>query len=59
MGAYPINFAYAEQTIVTKAEAALTAKIRCEDFIKNLDGTWTRALYENWRQCFSQSYLWH
>jgi hypothetical protein len=40
-GADTVNSANAQQTTVTKAEAALTAKIRCEDFIKNSDGTWT------------------
>jgi hypothetical protein len=30
-----------QQTIVTKAEAALAAKIKCRDFKKNADGTWT------------------
>jgi hypothetical protein len=37
----PVNSANAQQTTVTKAEAALGAKIKCEDFIKNSDGTWT------------------
>jgi hypothetical protein len=32
-----------QQTIVTKAEAALAAKIKCEDFRKNTNGTWTSA----------------
>jgi hypothetical protein len=41
VGADPINSANARQTTVTKAEAALIAKIKCEDFIKNSDGTWT------------------
>jgi hypothetical protein len=36
-----VNAANAQQTNVTKAEAALTAKIKCEDFRKNADGTWT------------------
>jgi hypothetical protein len=36
-----INSANAQQAEVTKAEAALTAKIKCEDFRKNADGTWT------------------
>jgi hypothetical protein len=36
-----INTANAQQTTVTKAEAVLTAKIRCEDFRKNSDNTWT------------------
>jgi hypothetical protein len=35
-----INSANAQQ-IVNKAEAALASKIRCEDFRKNSDGTWT------------------
>jgi hypothetical protein len=30
-----------QQTIVTKAEAALAAKIKCRDFRKNANGTWT------------------
>jgi hypothetical protein len=30
-----------QQTIVTKAEAALAAKIKCRDFKKNANGTWT------------------
>jgi len=30
-----------QQTIVTKAEAALAAKIKCRDFRKNSNGTWT------------------
>jgi hypothetical protein len=30
-----------QQTIVTKADAALAAKIKCGDFRKNDDGTWT------------------
>lgn len=41
VGANSINSANAQQTTVTKAEAALIAKIRCEDFGKNSDGTWT------------------
>jgi len=32
--AHPVNSANAQQTTVTKAEAALSAKIRCEDFRK-------------------------
>jgi|SRR5690242_9918010 hypothetical protein len=36
-----INSANAQQTIVTKAEAALAAKIRCGDFRKNANGTRT------------------
>jgi hypothetical protein len=32
-----------QQTIVTKAEAALAAKIKCEDFRKNTNGSWTSA----------------
>jgi hypothetical protein len=35
------NSANAQQAEGTKAEAALTAKIKCEDFRKNADGTWT------------------
>jgi hypothetical protein len=30
-----------QQTIVTKAEAALAARIKCADFKKNANGTWT------------------
>jgi len=30
-----------QQTIVTEAEAALAAKIKCGDFRKNTNGTWT------------------
>jgi hypothetical protein len=41
MGAVYIDSANAQRTTVTQAEAALSAKIRCEDFIKNSDGTWT------------------
>ena len=37
----PVNSANAQQTTMTKAEAALGAKIKCEDFKKNTDGTWT------------------
>ena len=40
-GAVTANFANAQQTTVTKAEAALSAKITCKDFRKNSDGTWT------------------
>ena len=40
-----INSADAQQTdqqaIVTKAEVALAAKIKCVDFRKNANGTWT------------------
>ena len=36
-----VNSANAQPAEVTKAEAALTAKIKCEDFRKNADGTWT------------------
>jgi hypothetical protein len=35
------QFRKRSQTTVTKAEAALSAKIKCEDFRKNSDGTWT------------------
>jgi small-conductance mechanosensitive channel len=41
VGTGTINSASAQQTTVTKAEAALSAKIKCEDFKKNSDGTWT------------------
>jgi hypothetical protein len=45
MGTDYINSANAQQTdqqtIVTKAEAALDAKIKCRDFRKNVNGTWT------------------
>lgn len=41
VGAVSIDSANAQQTTVTKAEAALGAKIKCKDFIKNSDGTWT------------------
>jgi hypothetical protein len=44
-GADYINSANAQQpdqqTNVTKAEAALAAKIKCGDFRKNGNGTWT------------------
>src|SRR5262249_28045863 len=36
-----INSANAQQTIVTKPEEALAAKIKCGDFRKNANGTWT------------------
>jgi hypothetical protein len=36
-----INSANAQQAEGTKAEAALAARIKCEDFRKNADGTWT------------------
>jgi hypothetical protein len=36
-----INSANAQQTEGAKAEAALAAKIKCEDFRKNADGAWT------------------
>jgi hypothetical protein len=36
-----INSANAQQAEGTKAEAALAAKIKCADFKKNADGTWT------------------
>ena len=32
-----------QQTIVPKAEAALATKIKCEDFRKNTNDTWTSA----------------
>jgi hypothetical protein len=41
VGAVTVDSANAQQTTVTKAEAALGAKIKCEDFKKNSDGTWT------------------
>ena len=45
MGTDSINSSNAQQTdqqiIVTKAEAALAAKIKCRDFRKNANGTWT------------------
>jgi hypothetical protein len=45
MGTDYINSANAQQTdqqtTVTKAEAALAAKIKCRDFRKNANGTWT------------------
>jgi hypothetical protein len=36
-----VNSANAQQTETNKAEAALTAKIKCGDFRKNADGSWT------------------
>ena len=36
-----VNSANAQQTKETKAEAALTAKIKCKYFKKNSDDTWT------------------
>jgi hypothetical protein len=45
MGTDYINSANAQQTdqqtIVTKAEAALADKIKCRDFRKNANGNWT------------------
>ena len=45
MGTDYINSANAQQTdqqtIVSKAEAALAAKIKCRDFRKNANGSWT------------------
>jgi hypothetical protein len=41
VGANTIATANAQQTPVIKAEAVLIAKIRCEDFRKNSDNTWT------------------
>jgi hypothetical protein len=41
VGADTVNSANAQQTTAAKAEAALSAKIRCEDFRKNSDGSWT------------------
>ena len=36
-----VSSANAKQTKVINTEAALTAKIKCADFRKNADGTWT------------------
>jgi hypothetical protein len=36
-----VSSAHAQQTKAINAEAALTAKIKCADFRKNADGTWT------------------
>jgi hypothetical protein len=36
-----VNSANAQQTETSKADAALAAKIRCRDFRKNADGSWT------------------
>jgi len=36
-----VNSASAQQADATKAEVALATKIKCEDFRKNADGTWT------------------
>ncbi|MGB8631206.1 MAG: hypothetical protein WCD69_17785 [Xanthobacteraceae bacterium] len=41
VGAVSLDSANAQQTTATKAEAALSAKIKCEDFKKNSDDTWT------------------
>jgi hypothetical protein len=41
MAADCVNSAHAKQPEVTKAEAALAPKIRCEDFKENADRTWT------------------
>jgi hypothetical protein len=35
------NSLNAQQTGMSKAEAALAGKIKCEDFKKNADGSWT------------------
>jgi hypothetical protein len=40
-GADYVSSSNAQPAEATKAEAALTAKIRCKDFRKNADGTWT------------------
>ena len=62
MGTDYINSANAQQTdqqtIVSKAEAALAAKIKCRDFRKNANGTWTSGpKYQNWSECFSPTHL--
>jgi hypothetical protein len=36
-----LSSANADPTQESKAEAALAGKIKCEDFRKNPDGTWT------------------
>ena len=36
-----VNSAKAQRAEATKPEVALAAKIKCEDFRKNADGTWT------------------
>jgi hypothetical protein len=36
-----LSYTNADATQESKAEAALAGKIRCEDFRKNPDGTWT------------------
>jgi len=36
-----VSAANSQETNVTKADAALAAKIKCQDFRKNVDGTWT------------------
>jgi hypothetical protein len=36
-----VNSANAQQTETSKAEAALAAKVKCADFKKNADGSWT------------------
>jgi hypothetical protein len=41
VSAHYINSANAQPAKVTTAEAALAAKIKCVDFRKNPDGTWT------------------
>jgi len=41
VGSGYVNSANAQQTKATKAEAALTAKLKCKGFKKNSDGTWT------------------
>jgi len=40
-GADYVNSVNAQPAEATKAEAALAAKIKCQDFRKNADGTWT------------------
>jgi hypothetical protein len=39
--AVSLDFANADPTQESKAGAALAGKIKCEDFRKNPDGTWT------------------
>lgn len=41
VGANYVSSADAQQAKRSTAEAALAAKIKCEDFRKNADGTWT------------------
>jgi len=41
VAAHYISSANSQQTKATTAEVALPAKIKCKDFRKNPDGTWT------------------